>query len=241
MEAGSREEKTTAFTSVYLKEGESVPRIKDISGQKFNRLTVVERAESRILPSGVKSGQWLCRCDCGRLTVVNTSHLISGHTKSCGCYAKEKQIENGQKTKHGLTYSEDGKVKRIYRIWSHMKTRCFNSNDDHFKDYGGRGITMCDEWKDSFQAFYDYVSQLPHYGEEGYSIDRINNDGNYEPGNVKWSTAYEQTNNRRNTIIVEFGSKNHTLAEWSKITGICYQTLFARYKAGKTSEEILKV
>ena len=88
---------------------------------------------------------------------------------------------------------------KIYRTWQGMKQRCFQQTHKSFKHYGGRGITVCEEWKNSFQAFYEYVSQLPHFGEKGYSIDRINNEGNYEPGNVKWSTQKEQISNRRNT------------------------------------------
>ena len=88
---------------------------------------------------------------------------------------------------------------KINGVWKDMKKRCFNTNCKAFEDYGGRGITVCQEWQDSFETFYGYVSQLPHFGEPGYSLDRINNDGNYEPGNVKWSTCKEQNNNRRNT------------------------------------------
>lgn len=86
---------------------------------------------------------------------------------------------------------------KIYRVWQSMKSRCTRKTDKNFKDYGGRGITVCDEWMNDFQSFYDCVSHLPHFGEEGYSLDRINNEGNYEPGNVKWSTPYEQVHNRR--------------------------------------------
>ena len=96
-----------------------------------------------------------------------------------------------------MNYKHGGKGTRLYRIWLNMKNRCYNPRTPRFHDYGGRGITVCDEWKDNFQAFYDYVSQLSHYGEEGYTLDRINNEGNYEPGNVRWATKKEQASNRR--------------------------------------------
>lgn len=109
--------------------------------------------------------------------------------------------------KHGLIHH------RLYRIWGCMKTRCLNPKDEHFPLYGGRGITICDEWKDDFQAFYDYVSLLPHFGEKGYSLDRINNDGNYEPDNVRWATATEQANNKRNSKKEkEHGTKNEPVS-----------------------------
>lgn len=85
----------------------------------------------------------------------------------------------------------------LYNVWRGMRSRCFLKTSKSYKNYGGRGIKVCDEWKENFQAFYDYVSQLPHFEEKGYSLDRIDNDGNYEPDNVKWSTRKEQANNRR--------------------------------------------
>lgn len=119
-----------------------------------------------------------------------------------------------------------------------MKTRCFNSKDDHFKDYGGRGISVCDEWKNDFKTFHDWALEKGY--SDDLSIDRIDSNGNYEPSNCRWATSYEQTNNRRTTVILELDGERHTLSEWSKIKGIGYQTLFARYKSGKTPDEILK-
>lgn len=204
----------------------------NLIGQKFNRLLVIDKAEKYISPSGNKMNQWLCRCDCGNKIVVTTGHLKSGHTKSCGCLQKEVSIQNGLKKKHGL------KDSRVYRIWSCMKTRCFNTKDEHYKNYGARGITVCDEWKEDFQAFYDW--SMANGYEEGLTIDRINPDGNYEPSNCRWATKKEQTKNRRNSIFVTHNGETKTLAEWSAETGIYYQTLVYRYKAGKTPAEILK-
>lgn len=190
----------------------------DLLGKKFGRLLVIDRARS----NKHKQMQWLCKCDCGKELVVTTTHLKTGHTRSCGCLHNE-----GNNKKHGLTHT------KVHGIWQGIKRRCFNANVKEFMNYGGRGITVCDEWNNDFQTFYDYVSQLPHFGEAGYSLDRINNNGNYEPGNVKWSTRTEQGNNKRNTILVEVDGETHTLTEWSEITGIKYSTLYHRYKTNK--------
>ena len=204
----------------------------DLTGQKYNRLTVIERASDYIFKNGTRNTRWKCKCDCGNEVIVSTSHLRSGHTKSCGCYAKEVSIQNGLKKKHGL------KDSRVYRIWSCMKTRCYNKKDEHFKDYGERGIVVCDEWKDDFQAFYDW--SMSHGYADNLTIDRIDVNGNYEPSNCRWVTQKEQSNNKRTTPFVTFNGVTKTLFEWSEITGIKYQTLFYRYKVGKTPAEILK-
>lgn len=153
----------------------------DLTGQKFGRLTVVER-------HGVKDGHaaWLCKCDCGNTTVVNGRNLRNGRTTSCGCYHKEILI-NRSKT-HGMSKT------RLYRIWHNMKNRCFYTKDKHFNDYGGRGITVCDEWKNDFESFKKW-SLSNGYSDE-LTIDRINNDGNYEPSNCRWVTMKEQCKNR---------------------------------------------
>ena len=192
----------------------------DLVGEKFGRLTVIERTENK----GSKAA-WKCICDCGGFTVAVSHDLISGHTQSCGCFQKE-MTSKASKT-HGMRFT------KIYHVWQSMKDRCFNPNNKRFNDWGGRGITVCDEWKNDFQAFYDHVSQLPHFGEEGYSLDRINNDGNYEPGNVKWSTQHEQCRNRRNNILIALNGKTFTLAELSEATGVKYSTLYHRYKNNK--------
>lgn len=159
-------------------------KVIDLTGQRFGRLVVIERAEN------IKGKCfWKCRCDCGKQLIVSANHLRMHNTFSCGCY--QKDMTSNARKKTGMS------SKRIYFIWSAMKQRCFNPKYKQYADYGGRGITVCDKWKDDFQTFYDYVSQLPHFGEEGFSIDRINNDGNYEPGNVRWATKSEQNKNQR--------------------------------------------
>lgn len=156
----------------------------EMLGKRFGRLVVISEFPQR------KNNQilWVCKCDCGNTTnPIYGAHLRNGETKSCGCIP----TGGAYRIVHGHRHE------RIYSVWRGIKIRCLNTNSKHYKDYGGRGITVCEEWKDSFQTFYDYVSKLAHFGEKGYSIDRINNDGNYEPGNVRWATAKEQANNKR--------------------------------------------
>lgn len=165
-------------------------QLKDITGQRFGRLVVLEREEDYISPKGVKKVRWLCVCDCGNKALVVAEDLRRGHTYSCGCYQKE--MTSNASIKHGKRNT------KIYHVWQAMKDRCNNPKNKRFRDWGGRGIAIYDEWQDDFQAFYNYVSKLPHFGEAGYSIDRINNDGNYEPNNIRWATRMEQNRNRRN-------------------------------------------
>jgi hypothetical protein len=148
-------------------------------------LLVVARAEN----NSHGNAMWLCECDCGNTVIVCGCNLRDGHTQSCGCL---KSIVTAKRN------FVDGKaMTRLHNVWKQIKQRCTNPNNDNYKNYGGRGITMCQEWQDSFQAFYDYVSNLPHFNEKGRSIDRINNNGNYEPNNIRWATAHEQNLNQR--------------------------------------------
>lgn len=173
---------------------------KDLTGMCFGRLKAIQKTDER------KNGSivWKCVCECGNEAFIQAGSLTSGRTKSCGCIQKEKASSiaktGSNRRKHGMEGTH------IYFIWQAMKKRCGNPNCDNYSNYGARGITVCDEWKNSFESFYDYVSKLPHFGEEGYSLDRINNDGNYEPSNVKWSTKFEQTHNRR--ISKKVGKSN---------------------------------
>ena len=138
------------------------------------------------------------------------------------------------KTRHLMAGS------KIYNCWSRMKGRCLNPKNKNFNDYGGRGITVCPEWIDNFQAFYDYVSNLPHFGEEGYSLDRIDVNGNYEPNNIRWADKFTQSRNRRGVNYVNYQGKSMTLAELSQKTNINLQTLCSRIKAGDTGERLVR-
>lgn len=195
--------------------------IKDLTGQRFGRLMALEFA-------GIKKhrAQWQCKCDCGNICVVDEHSLHIGNTKSCGCLQSER-FHGKSKTK-------------IYRTWRGIKKRCLKPNHMNYKNYGGRGITVCDEWCDNFQAFFDYVSKLDHFGEEGYTLDRIDNNGNYEPGNVRWATDAEQRGNRRSSRLVEYDGKQMTIRDAAKYSGIKIATLQTRYGKGWRGEKLFQ-
>lgn len=175
----------------------------DLTGQQYGRLTVIKRAENI-----GKNVAWLCKCECGKEKAVLGSHLKSGATQSCGCLLKE-HTKSLTKPTHGMSES------RLYNIYAAMKQRCYNQGIKSFKDYGGRGIEVCEEWRNSFEAFYEWA--MANGYADNLTLDRIDVNGNYEPTNCRWATRKEQNNNKRNNCKITYKDETHTLAEWIEI------------------------
>lgn len=189
-------------------------------GDKFGKLTTLEPIEE----GKYMRRTWKCSCECGRETIVKERYLRDGHRRSCGCLVGKHMVTHG-----------DTKT-RLFKIWSSMHERCERPAHKHFKDYGGRGIRVCEEWK-VYEAFRKW-SLENGYGEK-LSIDRIDVDGNYEPSNCRWATMKEQQNNKRNNHKLCFNGETHTITEWSEITGIGKTTIKERLNHGWTTEEAL--
>lgn len=201
----------------------------NLVGKKFGRLTVVERAEN----DKYCTARWKCKCICGGETITSTTHLKSGHTKSCGCFAKEiakeKALKNPHFYKHGLF--KNSSYIRISHILNTMRKRCYNPNNESYIYYGFRGIKICNEWLDKengLMNFYNWAMQNGY--KDNLSIDRIDVNGNYEPSNCRWATAKEQCNNKRNNHYITYNGETHTMMEWSKILSISYNQLRDRIR-----------
>ncbi len=180
----------------------------NLTGKKFGRLTVLKFSHV----SRHNKACWDCICGCGNLTNVISISLINGNTKSCGCYAIQKTIESV--TKHG--HSRVGNQTKTYRAWARMNERCSNIKSKDYKDYGGRGIFVCEDWKNDFIKFLYDMGECPDL----CSIERINVNGNYEKTNCKWATAIEQANNKRNSKRLEYNGINITVSEWARKIGM---------------------
>lgn len=167
----------------------------DLSGKRYGYLTVIERVEDREYKGGRKKTQYLCLCDCGNTTFATGECLRCGSTKSCGCHRGDPLIRYSMK--HGKRHE------RIYSIYCDMKKRCYNNKCSGYKNYGGKGVTICKEWLDDFNSFYRW--SMEHGYDETLTIDRIDSSGNYEPTNCQWITRAENTS-RRN---IEYWRKRH--------------------------------
>ncbi len=198
--------------------------MKNISGQRFGHLTALDVFEKR-----GKRKYWRVCCDCGHEKMVLFDNLVSGGTKSCGCMKSQLLLSN--KTTHGLTKT------REYVAWASARSRCYRVKGHSYKNHGGRGIVMCDRWLNDFSAFFSDMGPRP---SRKHSLDRINNDGNYEPGNCRWALGVVQHNNKRSNVRVKLYGQDMTIAQFATRISVPTSSVFAylRYK-GMSPEDIL--
>lgn len=188
-------------------------------GRKYGMLTVLSLLEKRVRGRKV----WMCQCGCGKTSNVVSDQLSSGKTRSCGCL----RILS---TTHGMTGTP------TYLSWRQLMRRCYGTNSIRFKNYGGRGIKVCDSWHD-FKNFYNDMGEKP---TQKHTIDRIDNNGNYEPSNCRWATEKQQQNNRSNNRKITHKGETHTVAEWADITGLDYKLIHNRIAKGLCKDNIFK-
>jgi hypothetical protein len=203
------------------------------TGDRFGRWTVVAQAESS--STGRK---WLCRCECGRERKIR-QEMLRMKSRSCGCLKAEKLSARMQVQArvHGEGNHHYGKETPEYRTWLGINARCFCPSNPAYKDYGGRGITICDEWHHSYLSFLSYVGRRP---TPSHTIDRFpNNNGNYEPGNVRWATQTQQCRNKRNNRYLTANGRTMILVEWAQLLGVCHSTIINRIKSGWPVERAL--
>ncbi len=199
--------------------------LRDLTGKRFGFLIALRLGEKQ---SNANGAWWLCHCDCGVEKNLRGKDLVDGKIMSCGCKQKELTFLAGPGT-HGMRGS------RTYRIWQAMLTRCRNPNVSCAKHYGARGITVCERWQ-KFENFLADMSEAP----AKHSIDRIDNNGNYGPGNCRWVTHTQQMNNTRSNVFIEFQGLRLTRSEWERKLGLGRTTIRSRLRSGLTIAEALK-
>ena len=195
----------------------------DLTGKKIGRLTIVSRAEN----SSSGHTRWNCVCECGNALIVVSQSLRTGRTKTCGC--RDQSV-------HGCSST------RLYNVWRGMKQRCSYERGKTYKDYGARGISVCDEWKNDFTAFRDWAlengyNQDAPYG--GCTLDRINVDGNYEPSNCRWISMKEQSSNKTNNRLISSKGEKKPISEWEREKGIQPITIWSRLNLGWSEEDAI--
>ena len=201
----------------------------DISNQKFGRLTAIEKSTNICGKTA-----WKCLCDCGNIAYVSTSNLTCNRIKSCGCIKQELLM------RRNITHNQ--RHTRLYEVWKGIKQRCYNPKHRAYHNWGGRGIKMCEDWKNNFQSFYDW-SYANGYSPENQkdeknklTIDRIDVNGNYEPSNCRWVKRSKQARNKRANKIISYRSEEHCLVEWCEYLNLNYPTIYSRLNKGWSVE-----
>lgn len=201
----------------------------DITGQKFGNLTAIRRANSKRQNCGKLVTYWECICDCGNKKIVRRDQLMDGTIKSCGCLKRKYKYN----------------CPRLYTIWRHMIERCTYAKNSNYKNYGGRGIKVCEEWsskRNGFDCFYEWAIKNgynPNANFQECTLDRINNNGNYEPSNCRWVTNYIQSRNKNNNVYIKYNGENKIMADWAKQYNIKPNIFRYRYINGWSFEKIV--
>ncbi len=200
----------------------------NIEGKKYGRLTVISK-------DSTNNKKWICECECGKVKSIWQSNLTTGRTLSCGCLASE--ITARRNYKHG------GSKERLYEVWENMRKRCSNPKNNRYKNYGGKGVKVCDEWQE-YKVFREwaYATGYDEFAEYGQcTIERIDVGGNYEPSNCTWKTIKEQCYNRTSNKILTYNGKSQTLTEWENEIGCGKYIIGNRLRKGWTVEEALSI
>jgi hypothetical protein len=191
----------------------------DLTGKTFGRLTCI----NMVGRDSQRRALWLCKCACGNETTVVSTSLTGRKTKSCGCLHKDLTRE--RTTTHSLSIDANGKTPRLYSIWRNMKQRCNNPNAAKFEKYGGRGIKVCEEWMD-YMNFHNWA--IANGYADGLTLDRKDNNSNYQPSNCRWVSVAQQNLNKSNQRLITFNGETRTILEWSNLLGMKYSTLKCR-------------
>lgn len=203
----------------------------DISGCKFGKLTAINCVEKINY-----TAKWLCKCDCGNEKITRIDSLMSGACKSCGC------LNRNRKMKHGGAKVCDRD--RLYGVWQSMKQRCYNQNSTKYKNYGARGITVCDGWLNNYSAFREWALNNGYNKDAKHgecTLDRIDNNKGYSPDNCRWVSMKIQDNNKSVNKYYEYNGESHTLSEWSEILDIKCRLLESRIERGWTFTDAIQV
>lgn len=195
-------------------------RTKDLTGARYGRLVVMERAGSKN-----ERATWLCRCDCGGEKVVAAQELSKGSTRSCGCLAQEQRKQAAQRQCHGFSRAN---MMSERKTWENMIARCYYPKHRSYWAYGAKGVTVCAQWRESFEQFVRDMGRRP----VGCTIDRIDSSGDYTPENCRWATMAMQANNKRSNRLLTHDGQTMTVSQWAQHVGIKVPTLFARLKLG---------
>ena len=194
----------------------------NLANYRFHRWTAIRHTRK-----GPQGFYWLCRCDCGTEREIPAKSIKAGDTKSCGCWSREVLFKRN--LRHGQRRT------RAYNAWMNIKKRCHNTRDPSYQRYGGRGINVCAEWYNSFTSFFAHMGECP----PGMSIERIDNNGNYEPGNCRWATDYEQRRNQRRSNLITIDGETKCLKDWATQYGIDHRTISVRLKFGWTPKQAI--